>query len=269
MSLKIDHINGAYSQLRISGLTVNPTPENISNALDRFESMRQGKSIDQIEDELRFSGQSAEFTGPVRNAVQSIMINAPEGKGQVAMDFIDDLVSSGDTEGAKNQIKRLARAQAGTAESKNVAGKERTLGLLDEIQDDIATLEAQGINTNIFSGTAEQVAGKIGKVREPGLRELATKIATGVQNYRRSMSGVAFSVPESKDYERIFPSVSKTGALNTANINALKDVISGDLESFYSLAMGNKTYKDLFQEEEPEIQEASQAGVPQWVPEGS
>ena len=39
MSLKIDHINGAYSQLRISGLTVNPTPENIATALDRLESM--------------------------------------------------------------------------------------------------------------------------------------------------------------------------------------------------------------------------------------
>lgn len=39
MSLKIDHVNGAYSQLRISGLTVNPSPENIATGLDRLESM--------------------------------------------------------------------------------------------------------------------------------------------------------------------------------------------------------------------------------------
>ena len=37
--LKGDRINGAYSQLRISGLTVQPTPEDLELALDRLESM--------------------------------------------------------------------------------------------------------------------------------------------------------------------------------------------------------------------------------------
>lgn len=39
MSTKIDRINAAYSQLRISGLTVNPSPEDISVALNRLEDM--------------------------------------------------------------------------------------------------------------------------------------------------------------------------------------------------------------------------------------
>ena len=37
--LKIDAINDAYSQLRISGLTVAPTPEDLEIALDRLEGM--------------------------------------------------------------------------------------------------------------------------------------------------------------------------------------------------------------------------------------
>ncbi len=36
---KIDAINDAYSQLRISGLTVDPTPEDLEIALDRLEGM--------------------------------------------------------------------------------------------------------------------------------------------------------------------------------------------------------------------------------------
>jgi len=36
---KVDIINKAYSQLRISGLTVQPTPEDLEIALDRLESM--------------------------------------------------------------------------------------------------------------------------------------------------------------------------------------------------------------------------------------
>jgi len=39
MSSKLDIINGAYSKMRISGLTVNPTPELIELALEVLEDM--------------------------------------------------------------------------------------------------------------------------------------------------------------------------------------------------------------------------------------
>tara|TARA_R110002096_G_scaffold434347_1_gene655630 strand:- start:341 stop:1084 length:744 start_codon:yes stop_codon:yes gene_type:complete len=39
MSTKNDVIRGAYSQMRISGLTVNPSPEDSSVALERLEDM--------------------------------------------------------------------------------------------------------------------------------------------------------------------------------------------------------------------------------------
>ena len=48
MTTKVDFINGAYTQLRISGLTVNPTPEDLELALDRLEDMAaefQGRNI--------------------------------------------------------------------------------------------------------------------------------------------------------------------------------------------------------------------------------
>ena len=38
---KVDIINGAYSQMRISGLTVQPTPEDLTLALDRLEDMAE------------------------------------------------------------------------------------------------------------------------------------------------------------------------------------------------------------------------------------
>ena len=39
MTTKVDIINGAYTQMRISGLTVDPTPEDVEVALDRLEDM--------------------------------------------------------------------------------------------------------------------------------------------------------------------------------------------------------------------------------------
>lgn len=60
------------------------------------------------------------------------------------MDYIDDLLSKGDMEGTKNQLKRLARTQASMELQGNIIGKERTIKLLDEIQGDLNNLERMG-----------------------------------------------------------------------------------------------------------------------------
>ncbi len=211
-----------------------------------YSELRSGKTINQIRDSLRHAGQSKEFTGPVRAATQSILSSANEHITKNAMDYIDDLVQQGDTEGVKNQLKQLARKQAGTEESKAINGKERTIKLLDEIQSDLNTLEKNGVNTNIFAGTTEQIAARLGTVANPELRKLANKILTGIQNYRRSMTGVAFSVPESNEYKTMFPGINKTANFNSANIAGLKESLNGDLENFYALSMGEDNYNKLF-----------------------
>jgi hypothetical protein len=218
--------------------------ENILPSI--YEEMRKGKSIDEVEDTLRYAGQSPQFVGPVRDAAQTILINSPENISQKSMDYIDDLLSKGDKEGVKNQLKRLARTQASSEQQTFLVGKERTIKLLDEIQGDLNNLEQMGINTNIFTGTAEQVAAKLGTVINPEARKVATKISTAIQNYRRSMTGVQFGMPENKEYKVMFPSIGRTANFNTANINALKEVMQGDLDNFYSLSMGEDTYSQLF-----------------------
>jgi hypothetical protein len=211
-----------------------------------YEEMRKGQSIDQIEDTLRYAGQSKEFVGPVREAAQSILINTSADKAQTSMDYIDDMVQKGNVEGAKQQLKRLARAQSGVDDQRTIQGKERTVKLMDEIQGDLNKLESAGVNTNIFTGTAEQVAAKVGTVKNPELRKVATKIAAAVQNYRRSMTGVQFGMPENKEYQLMFPQIGRTANFNTANINALREVMQGDLDNFYALSMGEESYQKLF-----------------------
>lgn len=233
-----------------------------------YEEMRKGKSIDEVEDSLRYAGQSKEFSGDIRNATQSILMNTSEDKSQKAMDYIDDLLSKGDMEGTKNQLKRLARTQAGMEEQRAIIGKERTIKLLDEIQDDLNNLERMGVNTNIFTGTAEQIASKVGTVKSPEARKIATKIAAAVQNYRRSMTGVQFGMPENLEYKIMFPTIGRTANFNSANINALREVMSGDLDNFYSLSMGENEYRNIFGQSTPgakigNTQISQPTGVPQ------
>lgn len=49
MTTKVEHINNAYSQIRISGLTVNPAPEDLAIALTRLEDFMAelyGRTVD-------------------------------------------------------------------------------------------------------------------------------------------------------------------------------------------------------------------------------
>ena len=219
-----------------------------------FAEMKSGKTIDQVEDALRFSGQSESFRGPIRNAVQSMMITDSDNKAQATMDRVDDMWSQGDKVGAKETLKRIAREKAGVEESRGIVAKERTVGLLNEIRGDLKTLEAKGFNTNIFAGTAEEVAKKIGAIYNPEFRQLATKIQTAIVSYRKGVTGVAFNELEAAEYKAMFPSIGRTAAFNTATINALTDVFGGDLENFYSLSMGPSAYKELFGDKPTDLQ---------------
>lgn len=213
-----------------------------------YEEMRTGKSLDQIEDSLRYAGQSKEFAGSIRDATQTIMIDAGNEQAQRAMDYIDDYVSRGDIEGVKSQLKRLSIQKAPASDKTLIVSKERTIKLLDEIQDDLNNLEKIGIDTNIFSGTEEQVANKIGLVVHPEAKTIAVKIQAAVQNYRRGMTGVAFGMIENKEYKNMFPSMKNTDRLNSAIISGLREAFTGDLDNFYSLSMGEENYKKLFGE---------------------
>jgi hypothetical protein len=210
------------------------------------KSLAQGKTIDEIDDEMRMGSQSAQFANEFRGATQSILIGEPNSISDKAMDYIDDELSSGNIDGAKFAIKKLARDKAGADVSKSILGKERTVEFINEIQGDLDLLEKNGINTDIFSGTFENMNKKIGYVNNPELRKVATKIALAIQNYRRSMSGAAFSIPESEEYKAVFPSISSTAGLNRAQIDAIRETFQGDLDNFYSLSMGKNNYDKLF-----------------------
>ncbi len=208
------------------------------------QEMAMGKSIDQIEDDLRYSGQSKDFAGPLRSAAQQIMIGKGTTEKQSTFDDLDDL--KGKPEEQTSYLKRMTIKQAPAEMQGNIIGKERTIKLLNEIQGDLNNLEAMGVDTNIFTGTAEQVASKLGTVVNPEARKVATKISAAVQNYRRSMTGVQFGMPENKEYLVMFPTIGRTANFNTMNINALKEVMGGDLDNFYSLSMGEENYNKLF-----------------------
>jgi hypothetical protein len=205
-------------------------------------AMQSGMTIDNIRDQMRYSQQSGDFSGAAREGMQQLFSGKSGKAVDAAFDAFDDLLATGDKNAIASYLRRTAQNTAGQQEAAQIRGTERILNFIDEIKTDLDNYEANGGNTNIFSGTAEDFRKKLGYVKDTEMRKMAEKIHAAIMKYRRSMSGAAFSVPESKEYADIFPSIKRTGNLNSASINALKDVFSGDLETFYRISLGDNAY---------------------------
>ena len=140
----------------------------------------------------------------------------------------------------------MALVNAPIDQKQSTMGKERTIGLLDEIQDDLNTLEMNGTPTGFLSGNYENLLARVGQVKNPEMRRVATKVAVAVINYRRAMTGVQFGQIENREYKILFPNINKVGNFNTSAIQGLKDVFNGDIDTFYKQSMGSKNYDKLF-----------------------
>jgi len=218
-----------------------------------MQRMATGETIDDIADDLRFKGQSVAFTGVLRDAAQQIISKVTSTTAaQNILDRFDDVVTSAGETGNQSKVrdflKKMAIDQAagGVEQAKMIMGQERTVEFLDEISQDLQDFEDGGGNTNIFTGTLEAAAAKAGTVVEPELRKLAVKITKARQQYRRSMTGVAFSKGENEEYDEIFPDINKTANFNTAAIDGLREAFRGDVDFFYGFSMGTENYQELF-----------------------
>jgi len=211
-----------------------------------IQGLKEGKNLDMIDDELRYMQQSPEFSGTLRNAAQQIMIGEGKDTANRTFDYLDDLAATGDKEGIKSYLKRMSVIKAPVDQRNMVMGKERTIELLNDIQNDLNILEKNGISTGFFSGKYENLLQRVGQVKNPEMRKVATKIAVSLINYRRAITGVQFGMIENKEYKNMFPNIDKIGKLNTSIISGLNETFAGDLDNFYSLSMGKDNYQEIF-----------------------
>lgn len=229
--------------VRLFGTRAGGKEENISNITDL---MKEGQTIDEIEDQLRFSSESELFSGPMRDAAESIGTNMTEAKRENLFNTIDRSLEDGNIERTKEVLIKAATDSYGVDTAKQVRGTKRTVEFLEEIQDDLAKFEELGGKTGFFEGNLEKLANKVGKVSDPELKKMATKIQTAIQKYRRAMSGAAFSVPESKEYEALFPNIDKAKNFNEATVSGLLEVLNGDWEFAMRDRMGDQAFDKIF-----------------------
>ena len=204
-----------------------------------------GKSIDQIRDEKRYATQSEDFSGVLRASIQKLYIGRPSTIRTDDFEYFDDAITRGDKKALKGLFKTAAIKATTAAHGERIVEKGRTIEFLNEIKADLKAFEDAGGNTGIFAGTKEKVANAIGRTTDKRLAALATKIQGAIQAYRHSTTGVAFNLLEGKEYNGMFPSISKTSKLNSALLDALITRFEGDTDYYYRRKIGEDAWNLL------------------------
>lgn len=206
------------------------------------------------------SGQSAESgvnetvrSNPaLSSAVSALMVRLPKAQGEILDSEINRLMENNDFEGAKELLRVSSLSVVPTSQQDRVIGRAEAIEALDRVTELLTEYESSGGETGFFTGNVEKLAQKIGKTTDPQLARIQESIRLALVDYRRAVSGAAFTESEKKEYEVLFPSIGKVKEFNESIISELLGTFERNQRVFMEQIIGPDTYTTLFNESNAE-----------------
>lgn len=161
-----------------------------------------------------------------------------------------DAIKSGDLNAAKDRLMTGAFRSEQANERKQFEGVNNINRQLDNFGTKLNQYIAAGGNTGLFQGSIEDMAQKIGEIKDPKLRALASSMRVALNDYRQSVTGAAFTESEAKMYDEMFPGISKSPELNKALIEGLKSGFEAKKDGLIRTTLGGEA-ADAFTESIP------------------
>lgn len=184
---------------------------------------------------------------PIADASEVITTGMTAAAAKATTSAINKALERGDIIGAQQQLKAAAISSLPSTEATKVRGREVGIEVLQGIQKLLQEYKQAGGDTGIISGTEEEMRAKIGKVKDPEKRKIASQIRTSLIDYRQSVSGAAFTESEMEEYKGLFPSISSTYELNQAKIDGLVRAWSSSNEAIFRQIMTPSLYEQIWQ----------------------
>ena len=174
------------------------------------------------------------------DALDSAIMSFPQTKRRPVVDQANRAAAAGDTERVKEIIKQAALEGENVDSRNQIRSRQATIAALEDTRQMIRQLKAEGVDTSWFTGTAEDLARKLGKTTNPKLVVLKNRLMDTVIQYRRAATGVAFGEREGRDYANMFPNYSQDLPVNEATIEGLSRAMKGNDRSFWEGKLGKK-----------------------------
>jgi len=180
----------------------------------------------------------------------------------------NNLVNTGQIEQAKTYLKTLVKSGQPADAQARLDASESAVAALNRINGLLGQYEASGGKTGLLKGTLESVSNKIGRTSDPKLASIGAEIKLAVQQYRKAVSGAAFSTQEAAEYRDIFPSLFSNEELNAAKVSGAIGAIQANQDNFYRSALGGNNYDTVFGATNVPVTPSGAAGGQRSLPTG-
>lgn len=179
-------------------------------------------------------------------AVNQAVVGSSITESKTVRGQVNNYLKQGDYNAAKELILRTAIKNLGVDQQTQAIGRLQATAALDDIKTLINAYVAESGDTNIIKGTIENISEKLGTTQNPELAKIKNQIAQSLQNYRRAMTGVAFSPAEAAQYAEVFPAITDVTQLAFVKIDALMNTFNTNQKVAVGFAIGNSNYDELF-----------------------
>jgi hypothetical protein len=181
----------------------------------------------------------------IQVALETIKFPSVSAKDD-AVKTINELIAQDDFSNAKRILEAQLRNSASATAVAALDGKDATIRALERIRADLAKLKADNIDTGFLTGLKQKGLEKLG--RSTDVSAVQNDIALAVIDYRKAVSGAAFTESEGQAYENVFPSSGKVPELNEIKINSLITKMREDKDSFIASRIGDENFNLIFGE---------------------
>jgi hypothetical protein len=159
---------------------------------------------------------------------------------------LNNLITSGNIEGAKERIRDLAFRGMGTEAYSQYSAGNKTVASLSRINELMDEYVKAGGSTNILVGAWDDILNKLGTGINPKLAYIENSIRPALYALRKSVTGVQFSVMESNDYKTLFPNKATSMKFNIAKSQSLADMIQIQNDELLKQTIGSSAYNSLY-----------------------
>ena len=223
---------------------------------DEFTQTDKEQLIDQFDGwHLTGSGKQGNEIESINEALEMIPIGVRQALIQVTSDTLpnsqrikingmrdswenDEAVGDTNYNFTKSYLASLALDKTYEAERKWVLGREQMQVALGVIEDQLTELKDAGIDTNLITGTMEEIYQKLGTTTHPKLSKAITILRMAIFAYRSAISGAAFTESEARSYVELFPGIGSTFENNMAAIDGMQTITAANSGLFYNTYLG-------------------------------
>ena len=156
-------------------------------------------------------------------------------------------LAQGDVQSARDTVSQGIKQMLPAAQQDQFYGSSQILGELGSIRNALNAYTSASGDTNIFKGTFEDLANKLGNTTDPKLAGLATQLQTLSTDWNHKQYGSRLTDTELTQSHTILPNKNNINSLNLSRLGTLINVINGEQKSAAKAALGSDTlYNKIF-----------------------